>query len=119
MLASRTLLALGLTLATASTAWAQAPGAPPAAAVAAAAAASKCDKPDPHPGRLASEQKMKGWNKEVTTWQDCMKKYVAEQQAKADAAVKVANAAVADSNAAVQAFNDTVKEIQAQVDAAR
>ena len=83
----------------------------------AAADIAQCGKPDPHPGRLASPEKLRGWNKEVNVWQECMKKQIAEIQAKADAAVKVANAAVADSNAAVSAYNATVKELQAQADA--
>jgi hypothetical protein len=87
-------------------------------APAAAADTSQCGKPDPHPGRLASPEKLKGWNKEVNVWQECMKKHIAEVQAKADAAVKTANAAVADSNAAVNAYNATVKELQAQADSA-
>ena len=90
-----------------------------AAPSAAAADASTCGKPDPHPGRLASNEKMRGWNKEVQTWQECMKKYIGELQAKADAAVKTANAAVADSNAAIAGYNATVKELQAQADAAK
>ena len=48
-----------------------------------------------------------------------MKKYIGEIQAKADAAVKTANAAVADSNAAIAAYNATVKDLQAQADAAK
>jgi len=86
-------------------------------APAAAADTSQCAKPDPHPGRLASSQRLTGWNKEVAAWQECMKKYIAEVQARADAAVKTANAAVADSNAAINAYNATVKELQAQADA--
>lgn len=86
---------------------------------AAPADASQCGKPDPHPGRLASNEKMRGWNKEVNQWQDCMKKYIAELQQKADTAVKSANSAVADSNAAIAAYNATVKELQAQADAAK
>ena len=62
---------------------------------------------------------MRGWNKEVQTWQECMKKYIGELQAKADAAVKSANAAVAESNGAIAAYNATVKELQAQADAAK
>ncbi|MEO8754046.1 MAG: hypothetical protein ABI624_15355 [Casimicrobiaceae bacterium] len=111
---TRTIAALILTCAVAGSGLAQTP--PPAAA---ALDASKCEKPDPHPGRLASNEKMKQWNKEVATWQDCMKKYVAEVQARADVAVKAANAAVAESNAAVNAFNSTIKELQSQVDAAK
>lgn len=92
-----------------------------AAPVPAAAPAdtSKCAKPDAHPGRLASSQKMAAWNKEVGAWQECMKKHIEGLQAKADDAVKSANAAVADSNAAIAAYNATVKELQAQVEAAK
>jgi hypothetical protein len=101
------------TLALASSALAQTPAPAPAAAN-----ASNCAKPDDHPGRLASDRQRAGWEKEVQAWQECMKKYVGEVQAKADQAVKVANAAVAESNAAVAEYNNTVKTIQAQVDAA-
>ena len=58
-------------------------------------------------------------NKEVQAWQTCMKDYVGKVQARADEAVKAANAAVAESNAAVTEYNDTVKAIQAQVDASK
>ena len=87
------------------------------AAFAQSPAAAQCAKPDAHPGRLASNQKLTGWNKEVQTWQECMKKYIAEVQARADDAVKAANSKVAESNAAVNAYNATVKELQAQADA--
>ena len=81
------------------------------------AAKPSCTKPGDHPGRLSSDNQRRGWNKELTGWQDCMKKHVAEMQARADEAVKSANAAVAESNAAVNDYNATVKEIQAQIDA--
>ena len=102
--------------AAASLAVAQTPAAAPAAP---AADTSQCAKPDPHPGRLASSEKMRGWNKEVQGWQECMKKHIGDLQAKADAAVKTANAAVADSNSAIAAYNATVKDLQAQADAAK
>lgn len=89
----------------------------PAATTSVTAAAS-CPKPDPHPGRLASDNARKGWGKEVQAWTVCMKKYVADIQGQADEAVKAANAAVARSNAAVNDYNDTVKDLQAQSDAA-
>ena len=108
----RTFAALLLASAAAGTALAQSP------APAAAADTAQCTKPDPHPGRLASDQKLRGWNKEVSAWQDCMKKHIADIQAKADQAVKTANAAVAESNAAISAYNATVKDLQAQAEAA-
>lgn len=91
----------------------------PAAPAAVPAELAKCEKPDPHPGRLASDQKRRQWGKEVIEWQNCAKKVVEGISAKADAAVKAANAAVAESNAAISAYNDQVKEYQAQADAAR
>ena len=93
---------------------------PPAAAPAAAAVdTSSCGKPDSHPGRLASNEKMRGWNKEIATWQECMKKHIGDLQTKADSAVKAANAAVVDSNNAIAAYNAQIKELQAQAEAAK
>ena len=90
----------------------------PAAPTTSVTAAASCPKPDPHPGRLASDNARKGWGKEVQAWTVCMKKYVADIQGQADEAVKTANAAVARSNTAVNEYNDTVKDLQAQSDAA-
>ena len=107
-----------------SIAFAQAPApaaaaAPTAAEIAAVMNASKCEKPDAHPGRLASPEKMRGWNRSVQAWQECMKTYISGIQAKADTAVKAANAAVAESNNAVNAYNAVVKDLQGQADAAK
>jgi len=101
----------------AATAQTAAPAAAPAATPSAAPSAANCPKPDAHPGRLASDNQRRGWGKEVTAWETCMKKYVAEVSAKADEAVKTANAAVARSNAAVDEYNVIVKNLQAQQDA--
>ncbi len=117
MITFRTLVALGTAAAFASRSPQRRPPRRPRRAAANPANMPKCEKPDPHPGRLASPQKLTQWNKSIKEWQDCMKKDIAELQAKADAAVKEANAAVADSNAAIASYNDTVKEFQAQVDA--
>jgi len=121
MMSLRLATAIGLT-AFAAIVSAQTPAPAPAAAPAATAstapatAEKECGKPDPHPGRLASNEKMRGWNKEINTWQECMKKFIGGLQAKADSAVKDANAAVADSNAAIAAYNATVKDLQAQAE---
>lgn len=114
---SRFILAALASVAFAGGTFAQTP--PAAAAPPAAPNASNCPKPDAHPGRLSSDRQRRGWDKEVQTWQDCMKKYVLEAQAKADEAVKLANAAVAVSNAAVNEYNETVKVIQAQIEAVK
>lgn len=110
-----TLLAVAC-LAFAPHAWAQAPAPAPAPA---AASAPNCPKPDAFPGRLASDRQRAGWEKEVQAWQACMKQYIGELQAKADQAVKSANATVAESNAAIADYNNAVKAIQAQVEAAK
>lgn len=107
MSASRTLAAFAVAATMASTVWAQAD------------APEKCEKPDAHPGRIASTEKVRGWVREINRWQECMKKQIAVVQAKADEAVKVANAAVAASNAAIADYNAAVKEFQAQSEAAR
>lgn len=117
----RVLAALAFSLA-ACTVLAQttAPAAAPAAATAAPSADnSNCGKPDAHPGRFGSPEKMKQWNREVQEWQNCMKKYITDLQTKADVAVKNANAAVADSNNAIASYNATVKDLQAQAEAAK
>jgi len=106
------LAAAAVFAAAASLAIAQTPAAAPADT-------PQCAKPDSHPGRLASTEKMRGWNKDVQGWQECMKKYIGDLQAKADAAVKAANTAVADSNNAIAAYNATVKDLQAQADAVK
>jgi len=65
-----------------------------------------CSKPEAFPGRLASDAQRKTWQKDVTTWQDCVKAYVKEQQALADVYLKAANSAVDEYNAATKEFND-------------
>jgi hypothetical protein len=94
---------------------------PPAstAGVANPANLPQCEKPDPRPNRLASTDQVNRWHSKVKKWEDCMKKGVADLQAKADVAVKSANDAVADANAAIAAYNATVKDLQAQEDAAK
>lgn len=108
--------------ATFATAQTPAPAAAPAPlppSTAPAAADKECGKPDPHPGRIASNEKVRGWNKDIGTWQECMKKFIGNLQSKADAAVKDANIAVGDSNATIAAYNAQVKELQAQAEGAK
>ncbi len=112
-MSARTIVAIALALAPLVAA-AQTPA--PAGGVEAAAG---CTKPDPHPGRIASDQKRRGWTKEVNEWQACMKKYIGGLQEKADVAVKAANAANAEASAAINAYNAAIKEFQEQAEAAR
>ncbi len=118
-LAAAAALAFATSIALAQTPAPAAAPAPTAAEIAAVMDASKCEKPDPHPGRLASPEKMRGWNRSVQAWQECMKQYITGIQTKADAAVKAANAAVAESNNAISAYNAVVRDLQGQADAAK
>jgi len=70
------------------------------------AAKPACSKPEAFPGRLASDSQKKTWQKDVVTWQDCVKAYVKEQQAIADAHLNAANNAVDEFNAATKQFNE-------------
>jgi NAD(P)H-dependent flavin oxidoreductase YrpB (nitropropane dioxygenase family) len=104
-------IAAALVFAAAAAAWAQTP-----APAAEPADTSNCSKPDPFPGKLANNDRVQRWRKNVDQWQDCMKKHVADLQEKADVAVKAANAAVAQANAAVGQYNAVIKDLQAQAD---
>ena len=65
-----------------------------------------CTKPEAFPGRLASDNQKKTWQKDVVTWQDCVKAYVKDQQGLADLHLKAANTAIDEYNAATKEFND-------------
>jgi hypothetical protein len=79
------------------------------AAGAPAIAPHTCVKPD-YPGRLASETRIKSFNLEFKTYGDCIKKYVADNRA-------IAEAATAAGNRAVDEYNAYSKELQAKIDA--
>ena len=82
------------------------------AATPAPAKSSGCTKPDAFPGKLASDNAKRAWQKDVNAWQECMKKYVGDMQAEANNAVKAANAAIDE-------YNTAAREFQKQVDAAK
>ena len=71
-----------------------------------------CPKPDAFPGKLASDNAKRAWQKEYVAWQDCTQKNVNELRAKANAAVEATNAAIDD-------FNTAAREFKNQVDAAK
>ncbi len=82
-----------------------------AAQDAAGVAKPSCKRPE-FPGRLASESQKRTFNKDIESYAECIKKYVADQQKIADDHIKAANQAAAD-------YNNTVKQIQAEIDAAK
>lgn len=70
-----------------------------------------CTRPQ-YPGKLASENQKRSFNKDVEGYAGCIKKYVSDQQKLADDHIKAANAAAAE-------YNDAVKQIQAEIDASK
>ena len=70
-----------------------------------------CKRPE-FPGKMASDNQKRGFNKDIETFAECIKQYVADQQKQADSHIKAANQAAID-------YNTTVKELQAEIDAAK
>ena len=86
----------------------------PAPAPASAVPKSTCVKPDRYPGRLASDNNKKQWEREVRAWGECMKKYVADLQVGIDASIKAANASIEEYNAGIKAFQEEVTKANDQ-----
>ena len=91
-----------------------APAAPPPAAP----AKHSCVKPGEFPGRLASENLTRGWIRSVNGYLECLKKYIAEQQAAAEPYQEAARVYVDAGNAAIEEFNTSAKEFKDQQEAA-
>lgn len=85
-----------------------------APAVPMAVPAPNCTKPgnppSANPAQLPSESEMKrnNWSKSANAYLDCLKAFIAEQQAAAAPHIKAANDAVEEFNNAVKTFNDQV-----------
>jgi hypothetical protein len=75
-----------------------------------AAPKPSCSHPDEFPGALASESRIKQWQKDFVAYIDCLKKFYNEQQALAKPHVDAANAAVVEYNKSVKEYNDTVQK---------
>lgn len=60
-----------------------------------------CVKPD-YPGELASEARMKGFQKEVNDYRDCVNKFAQEQRAQAESHTAAGNKAIEEFNAFVK-----------------
>jgi hypothetical protein len=88
----------------------QQPAAPAAAPAAANAPKHSCTKPEDYPGRLASDSRKKNWNRDVTTYIDCMKKFIDDQKALGDVHYSAAQSAISTINKEIQEFNAAQKE---------
>ena len=72
-----------------------------------------CVKPEfPGTGRLVSPNRISAFNKEYAAYSGCIKKYVEETKA-------MANAAIAAGNEAIDEFNKFSTELKAENDAAK
>ncbi|MGA8032811.1 MAG: hypothetical protein WCB48_10485, partial [Casimicrobiaceae bacterium] len=69
-----------------------------------------CVHPDEFPGKLASEMRLKSWQKDFVAYIDCLKKFYDEQQALAKPHVDAANAAVVEYNNGVKEYNETMQK---------
>jgi len=68
-----------------------------------------CGKPENFPGHLASDQRMRSWQRNYLAYTECLKNFISEQQALAEPHIKAGNAAIAEYNAAVKEFNAAVE----------
>ena len=105
-------VALAVGLGSAFPALAQQAAAPASAAPAGAAAMPKhsCVHPEAFPGKLASEMRLKLWQKDFVNYTNCLRKFVEDEQALAKPHVDAANAAVVEYNNGVKEYNETMQK---------
>jgi hypothetical protein len=77
-----------------------------------------CEHPGDHPGRLASDQARRGWNKAATAYLECLKKFVRDQEAAAKPYNDAAKVHLDAGNAAVAEYNQAAKTFTEQQDKA-
>jgi hypothetical protein len=94
---------------------AQTPAAPPTPA---ATPKHSCVKPGEHPGRLASENQIRSWTRSANGYLECLKKFVAEQQAAAKPYQDAARVYIEAGNATIEEFNAAAKDLKDQQDKA-
>ena len=78
-----------------------------------------CAHPGDHPGRLASDRQKSGWEKEAVAFLECLKKFIAAQEAAAKPYNDAARAHIDAGNAAVEEYNKSAKNFKEQQDKAR
>jgi len=108
----RPLLMLIAAAAVAGGAYAQTPAPAAAAAGDANVAKPNCPKPGDVPGSLASDAQRRAWQRDYTTWGDCIKKFISDQRALAEPYNKASNAAIDDYNNTVKLYNDQIEKLK-------
>jgi hypothetical protein len=68
-----------------------------------------CKRPDEYPGNLASDLRKKAWDKDVSAYIDCMKKFIEEQTGLGNAHYTAAQRAIESTNKDIQDFNAAKK----------
>ena len=79
----------------------------------AAVAKPSCTKPGDYPGNLASDTQRRTWQKEYTAYQECMKKFIAEQKALVEPYLKAYNAAIDEYNENIKVYNEQIEKARA------
>jgi len=78
-----------------------------------ATAKPSCTKPGDYPGNLASDTQRRTWQKEYTAYQECMKKFIAEQKALVEPYLKAYNAAIDEYNENIKVYNEQIEKVRA------
>lgn len=68
-----------------------------------------CKRPDEYPGNLATDLRKRAWDKDVTAYIECMKKFIEDQKALGDAHYTAAQRAIETTNKDIQEFNAAKK----------
>jgi len=79
----------------------------------AAVAKPNCAKPGEFPGTLASDTQRRTWQKDYTSYSECMKKFIAEQKALAEPYLKAYNAAIDEYNENIKVYNEQIEKARA------
>ena len=74
-----------------------------------------CERPGDFPGRLASSERLRSWQRSYVAYTDCLKKFITEQQALAEPHIKAGNAAIQEYNSATKEFNAAIEAAKENV----
>jgi len=75
-----------------------------------------CTKPGEHPGRLASDTQQRLWTRNVNAYLECLKKFVADEQAIAKPLIEQSKPHIDAANAAIDEYNSSSKDFREQLD---
>ncbi len=81
-----------------------------------AAPKHSCTKPGEHPGRLASDTQQRSWTRNVNAYLECLKKFVADEQAIVKPLNDQAKPHIDAANAAIDEYNKSSKEFREQLE---